>query len=88
MVERLVVTARGDQIGARDVLGNLYDRKPQEMDKKPIIREIVPLRDAIEEVEAQLIQMALQKYGTAARAAQVLGVSPATLSRRMQKLLP
>lgn len=88
MVERLVVTARGDQIGARDVLGNLYDRKPQEMDKKPIIREIVPLREAIEEVEAQLIQMALQKYGTAARAAQVLGVSPATLSRRMQKLLP
>jgi PAS domain S-box-containing protein len=87
MIERLVVTAREEHISARDVLSNLYESKPRDQEKKPIVREIIPLKEAVEEVETQLISLALQKYGTAAKVAQILGVSPATLSRRMQKLL-
>ncbi|USG63358.1 sigma 54-interacting transcriptional regulator [Brevibacillus ruminantium] len=87
LIERLVVTTRGEYIGARVVLAQLYGERQQSIDNMPIIREIMPLKEAVEKVEEQLISLALQKYGTAAKAAEILGVSPATLSRRMHKLL-
>jgi transcriptional regulator with PAS, ATPase and Fis domain len=46
----------------------------------------MPLKEAVEELETQLIQRGMQKYGTADKLSKVLGVSPATISRRMKKL--
>ncbi|WP_245552913.1 sigma 54-interacting transcriptional regulator [Brevibacillus massiliensis] len=87
VIERLMVTTRADVISQEDVLSNLYGGLARDREKKPLVQEIMPLKEAVEEVESQLISMALKKYGTAYKVAEVLGVSPATVSRRMQKLL-
>lgn len=86
VVERLVVTTSDDSITGEDVMHVLYGES-KDRKFKAIINSIVPLKDAIEEVETQLIKSAVQKYGTAAKAAKVLGISPATISRRINKLL-
>ncbi|MDQ6595636.1 PAS domain S-box protein [Bacillus salipaludis] len=85
VIERLVVTTRENSITGEDVMAVLYGES-KETKFKAIIHSIVPLKEAVEEVEAQLIRSAMDKYGTAAKAAQVLGISPATISRRINKL--
>ncbi|MGE5701866.1 MAG: sigma 54-interacting transcriptional regulator [Clostridia bacterium] len=87
MVERLAVTTRNDTICAQDVLPNLFEEDSLKSENKTMVFDIMPLKDAVEEVENQLISLALKKYGTASKVAKILGVSKATLSRRMQKLL-
>lgn len=87
MVERLIATVRGDSIGAQDVLGNLYREESVTRERRTVVLDIMPLKEAVEEVESQLISLALKKYGTASKVAKILGVSPATVSRRMQKRL-
>ncbi|WNC12256.1 sigma 54-interacting transcriptional regulator [Brevibacillus brevis] len=87
MVERLIATVRADSIGAQDVLGNLYREECFARESRTVVLDIMPLKEAVEEVESQLISLALKKYGTASKVAKILGVSPATVSRRMQKRL-
>jgi transcriptional regulator with PAS, ATPase and Fis domain len=86
IIERLIVTTKGDFVNREDVLDILY-KKAEEVRAKPIVFELMPLKDAVEELEIQLIKLGLQKYGTAAKVSEVLGVSKATISRRMNKLL-
>jgi len=86
VIERLVVTTTADSIEAEDVMSVLYG-KIKDKKMKPVIGSIVPLKEAVEEVESQLIKAALQKYGTAEKAAKVLGISKATISRRIHRLL-
>ncbi|MED1471299.1 sigma 54-interacting transcriptional regulator [Bacillus salipaludis] len=86
VTERLVVTSRENGIHRDDVLSILY------ADQKRITEDVVtlglmPLKQAIEEVEMRLITLGLKKYGTAAKVSEVLRVSPATISRRIKKLL-
>ncbi|MES9759318.1 sigma 54-interacting transcriptional regulator [Priestia megaterium] len=86
VIERLVVTSRENVIHRDDVLSILYAR--QKGKAEPVVTlGLMPLKQAIEEVETQLITLGLQKYGTAAKASEVLGISPATMSRRIKKLL-
>lgn len=86
VVERLVVTTPADEINGEDVMAILYG-ETKEKKSKPIISSIVPLKEAVDEVEGQLIRFALQKYGTAAKAAEILGISQATMSRKIKQLL-
>lgn len=87
VIERLVVKTRADSIGTQDVIPNLFKEEPIVRENKAVVLDIMPLKEAVEEVENQLISLALKKYGTAARVAKILGVSPATVSRRMQRRL-
>ncbi|BDG58987.1 sigma-54 interaction domain-containing protein [Caldinitratiruptor microaerophilus] len=50
------------------------------------VHRIVPLREAVEELETKLIAEAMARYGSTRRAARVLGVDQSTLVRRLQKL--
>lgn len=86
VLERLIVTTQEDGIKGEDVMAILYG-ETREKKIKPIISSIVPLKEAVDEVEGQLIRFALQKYGTAAKAAEILGVSQATMSRKIKQLL-
>jgi transcriptional regulator with PAS, ATPase and Fis domain len=88
VIERLIVTSREDFINRDDVLSVLYANQKGNKDKESVVTlELMPLKQAIAEVETQLITLGLQKYGTAAKVSEILGVSPATLSRRIKKLL-
>lgn len=89
VIERLVVTSHDDFIQAENTLPVLYpDTEAKTKTKKAAITlDFMPLKQAIEEVETKLISLGLEKYGTAAKVSEVLGVSPATISRRRKKLL-
>ena len=49
---------------------------------KLVLSEIIPLKEASELVEKELIQRALSKHGSTRKAAQALGVTHATVLRK------
>jgi PAS domain S-box-containing protein len=82
IVERLVVLAERETITTSDlpvyILAN-------DKDNGVIVNRIMPLKDAVNSVEQQLIHLAMEKYGTTTRIAEVLGVDQSTISRKMRK---
>ncbi|OIK13482.1 Fis family transcriptional regulator [Bacillus sp. MUM 116] len=86
VTERLVVTSRENGIHRDDVLSIIYANQRQ-ITEPVVTLGLMPLKQAIEEVEMRLITLGLKKYGTAAKVSEVLRVSPATISRRIKKLL-
>ncbi|MDM5340608.1 sigma 54-interacting transcriptional regulator [Fictibacillus enclensis] len=84
MIERLAVTTKEPVIKHQDVYDALY--KTTDLPYQPVVVEgIIPLKEAIQQLEDQLIHMAVEKYGKAADAAKALKISPATISRRMSR---
>lgn len=86
IVERLIVTSQGDLISRDDVLRVFYGETSRKR-KRPMVFELMPLKEAVAELESQLIELGMKKYGTAVKVSEVLGVSPATISRRMNKVM-
>ena len=86
MIERLVVTAKNPLIEVDDLPDKIVKFKSKNGIQKNIsIQEIMPLQLVVEEAEKELIHMALQKYGTASKAAEILGVNQSTISRKIQR---
>lgn len=85
VIERLVVITRDNFIEGQDVLSALYGEVSEESTGRVAVHEIMPLKDALEQVETNLLSLALQKYRTAAEAAQVLGISESTISRKIKR---
>ncbi|KKB37486.1 sigma 54-interacting transcriptional regulator [Bacillus thermotolerans] len=86
MIERLVVSADEEAIDAEFVSGFMslgYDFKKD----RPLIKRVVPLQEALEDVEEQLIVLAMKQYKTTTKAAKALGVSQSSVSRKYQKIL-
>ena len=50
------------------------------------ITEIVPLKEAVEEIERQLLQKAMAKYKTTRAAAKALKVNQSTVVKKLKKL--
>lgn len=85
IVERLILLTEDEWIQREHVLKFLYgDVKKKK--KQLFVLELMPLKEAVEELENQLIERGMQKYRTADKLSKVLGVSPATISRRIKKL--
>ncbi|MBN6187850.1 sigma 54-interacting transcriptional regulator [Aneurinibacillus sp. BA2021] len=91
VLERLIVITPHDFIEDHDVLAALYgdvEKEQTEDDASEIaITTIMPLRDALEQVETQLLNLALTRYRTAAEAARALDISEATISRKIKRRL-
>ncbi|MEH7106436.1 sigma 54-interacting transcriptional regulator [Bacillus sp. JJ1764] len=86
IIERLVVTADHQAIDAEFVSQFLslgFENKKM----KPVITRVIPLQEAIEHVEEQLIVMAMNQYKTTTKAAKALGISQSSVSRKYQKIL-
>ncbi|CAM3717983.1 sigma 54-interacting transcriptional regulator [Mesobacillus zeae] len=86
IIERLVVSADDQAITAELVsqfVTGGYDSKKN----KPVITRVVPLQEAIEQVEEQLIVLAMKQYKTTTRAAKALGISQSSVSRKYQKIV-
>jgi transcriptional regulator with PAS, ATPase and Fis domain len=84
IIERLYVTTKEDIIMDRHVFSVLHSHSPETLDR---LQPILPLKQAIEDFEQRLIEAALKKYKTATKAAEVLEISPATISRKINKLI-
>ena len=86
MVERLAVSADNETIDAHFVskflaVGNSF------RNEKPVITKVIPLQEAHDYVEEQLIMLAMKQYKTTTKAAKALGVSQSSVSRKYQKIL-
>ncbi|MCL6449039.1 MAG: sigma 54-interacting transcriptional regulator [Armatimonadetes bacterium] len=84
LVERLVVTSPGDRITLADLPRNLFEH----LDHSPNIqvRGVLPLRQAVLELERQLIQNALREYGSTYKAAKALNIDQSTLVRKVRRI--
>lgn len=85
IIERLHITAHAHEISAQEVYNVLWTKDDHDEHSVLTINGIIPLKEAIEETEKQLIQLALETYKTATDAAKALDVSISTVSRRMRK---
>ncbi|MGG3468237.1 sigma 54-interacting transcriptional regulator [Neobacillus pocheonensis] len=86
IIERLVVTADHPAIDAEFVSQFLslgYEHKKM----KPVITRVIPLQEAIDHVEEQLIVLAMNQYKTTTKAAKALGISQSSVSRKYQKIV-
>ncbi|GIN90474.1 sigma 54-interacting transcriptional regulator [Siminovitchia terrae] len=84
VIERLIVVSKGEEISEKDVYRVLWETDSNEQGFLTI-KGIIPLKKAVEETEKQLIELAVEKYGTATDAAKALEVSISTVSRRMKR---
>lgn len=83
IIERLMVTSDGAVI-ERDKLPS-YLLKSKEFQKGIKVRKILPLKDAIEALEKDLLALALQEYTSTTKIAEVLQVNQSTVSRKITK---
>ncbi|HHY97256.1 MAG TPA: sigma 54-interacting transcriptional regulator [Firmicutes bacterium] len=83
LVERLVIIAASDEIGIAD-LPSPFKSCP--VNQPPVtVSDVVPLKDAVEEVERQIIQKAVSRYHSTYEIAEVLGINQSTVVRKIQK---
>lgn len=86
IIERLIVSSEEPAINAEFVSQFLklgYDFKKS----KPVITRVIPLQEAIDHVEEQLVLLAMKQYKTTTKAAKALGVSQSSVSRKYQKIV-
>ncbi|WDV45891.1 sigma 54-interacting transcriptional regulator [Clostridiaceae bacterium M8S5] len=84
LIERLIVTTRNDTIDKNDLPAFLFMENLRNANKIDI-NGIIPLKEAIELLEKQLIENAYKKYRTTYEIAQVLKVNQSTVVRKIQK---
>lgn len=85
LVERLVITSRNGIVKLDDLPPNVLMTDNNSFNTIQI-NSIVPLQQALSEVEDKMIELALKKYRTTTAAAKVLGVSQSTVSRKRKTI--
>ncbi|MEW6661349.1 MAG: sigma 54-interacting transcriptional regulator [Bacillota bacterium] len=85
IVERLMVTTPDTMVTAEHVPANLLPRPVKSENPSVIVRGILPLKEAVSELERQLISRAVSECGSTYKAAVVLGVNQSTVVRKMKK---
>ncbi|WP_100330046.1 sigma 54-interacting transcriptional regulator [Bacillus xiapuensis] len=86
IIERLVVSADDAALDAEFVSRFLplgYDFKKS----KPRFTRVIPLQEALEDVEEQLVLLAMRQYKTTTKAAKALGISQSSVSRKYKKII-
>jgi len=84
LIERLVVTVEGDEITVRDLPRAILEEGGVSQ-PHVVVGGIMPLRQAVEEVERQLIQRALAEKRSTYSIARLLGVNQSTVVRKIRK---
>ncbi len=85
VIQRVVVTSEEKRICAQ-LLNKMIPWKKTTENSKPIVTNIMPLQEALDHVEEQLIVMAVEQYKSLKMVAQVLEVSQPTMTRKYQKI--
>lgn len=81
-IERMVVTVFEDRITPEHLSSDILENSRRETF---VEQKIVPLREAREEMEIDLLTRAYQRYTTTTKMAQVLQIDQSTVVRKMQK---
>jgi len=89
VIERLVVMTSGGVITEADLplsLSGNRSRAEDHFSQEGGEVRLMPLREAVDELERKLIAKALDKYGSTRKAAEVLGVDASTVVRKLHRL--
>jgi PAS domain S-box-containing protein len=86
LIERLIVTTKNDVIDVNNLPVFLLE-DGGDLCKKIKIDGIIPVKEAIEIVEKELIQRAYKKYKTTYEMAKALGINQSTVVRKIQKYI-
>jgi PAS domain S-box-containing protein len=88
ILERLYVTATNYEVNENDVLSlfNKADGQNAGVNKAIVVNEILPLKEAIEELERELIYKASLTEKSYRGIARALKVNPSTIVRKVKKL--
>lgn len=84
LIERLVVTSDGPEITVDDLPQEFHADREGES-PRVILTGVMPLKEAVSQLEVQLIHLALDRLKTAEAAGALLGVHPTTLMRKLKK---
>ena len=84
VIERLVVTANQEVISAQEVDVVLYEKEQSSL-KTVTVNGVVPLKEAVDDLEQQLVTLAMKLHGTTVKAAEALGVNQSTVVRKLKK---
>ncbi|UAT32790.1 sigma 54-interacting transcriptional regulator (plasmid) [Bacillus badius] len=87
VIERMVVTSKEAIVDASAVQEFFPLEQEAVQASPPIFNHLMPLQEAMDLVEEQLINMAMEKYKSIKLAAKVLDVSQPTMSRKYKKIL-
>jgi len=86
-VQRLIISATGDEITLMDVMkedhGDIFEI--ESVDDFEGVREEINLQAAVDEYEKGLIKYACNKYGSTRKAAKAIGISQTQLVRKKKK---
>lgn len=86
LVERLIVTSDTDEIIPRHLPPNFLGLRPGENSQQAIVlNQVLPLKEAVENLEKSLLQKVLAVAKSQNEAAEILKVDPATISRKARK---
>jgi PAS domain S-box-containing protein len=81
LVERLFVVVPGKEIDSSYVEA-FQPKTAGQLTSKVTVHSLMPLKEAVREVENQLVEKALAVYGSSYKAAEVLKVDPSTIIRK------
>lgn len=81
MIERLVINTIGDTIEAEKILEMTEASSPSTQSE-----EITPLKEAVEQLERNMLLTAFQKYKTTRRVAEALKIDQSTVVKKAKKL--
>ncbi len=85
MVERLFVVVPGKEIDMSYV-ETFRNKTDNPLHPGVAVHNLMPLREAVREVERQLVEKALSVYGSSYKAAEILKVDPSTIIRKKNQL--
>ncbi|MCL6447667.1 MAG: sigma 54-interacting transcriptional regulator [Armatimonadetes bacterium] len=84
LVERLLVTTEGSEIGVGHLPEYIFEGKSRSPNRVYVL-DICPLKDAMEELEKQLVAMAYARLKNTYRVADALAINQSTVVRKIQK---
>lgn len=87
LVQRIAISANEDVIDA-SVVEQILMKGPGAADGQSPRRfsQVVPLKQALEQVEDELVSLAMEKYHSSTKAAKALGINQSTVSRKYQAI--
>ncbi|GGG19423.1 sigma 54-interacting transcriptional regulator [Paenibacillus abyssi] len=83
VIERLVVTIDDPMISLKHVPEYIKNNAAEIKDVE--VHRLLPLKEAVEKVERDLLEMAKVRYISTTRMAEALGVNQSTISRKLQQ---
>jgi PAS domain S-box-containing protein/TyrR family helix-turn-helix protein len=82
-VESMLLMTNGDVIGCSDLPKHIEGSLTTANNIQ--VNDIVPLKNALNTVEGEILQLTYQKYGSTTKMAEALGVNQSTISRKLKK---